>query len=102
LRATPPKAVTPIPKPIPQTQVQDCPSKWDSTIWVTNVTSDYVEDIKQTAKVEAVFCTRYVGNSDSDRTPETGVMVEVSEPVADAVLQKLQEVGYEVSLGSMG
>jgi hypothetical protein len=99
LRATPPKAVTPIPKPVPQ--VQDCPADWTATIWV-KADASYVQDIETVSKVDAVHCTRYVGDSDSDRTPVSGVMLQVKESQTDAVLQRLTEVGYEASLGSMG
>ena len=58
-------------KPVPQ-----CPSDWSLTVWV-KATPDQVEDIKTVSQSEAVYCTRFVGNNDSERTPETGVMVEV-------------------------
>ena len=117
-------------KPVPQ-----CPSNWTLTIWV-KATEVQVEDIKTVSQSEAVYCTHFIGNNDSERTPETGVMVEVKTPYlsselpkdeksltseqaeamvaeveklqlnaeseAAPVLQRLQEVGYEASLGSLG
>lgn len=126
---TPPVTNTPL-KPVPQ-----CPSDWSLTIWV-KATPDQVEDIKTVSQSEAVYCTRFVGNNDSERTPETGVMVEVktahiiakhplgeknltseeaeamvaeveklqlnAESEDDVILQRLQEVGYEASVGHAG
>ena len=117
-------------KPVPQ-----CPSNWTLTIWV-KATEVQVKDIKTVSQSEAVYCTHFIGNNDSERTPETGVMVEVKTPYlsselpkdeksltseeaeamvaeveklqlnaeseADAVIMRLQEVGYEASLGSLG
>ncbi len=129
--AAPTPAVTNTPlKPVPQ-----CPSDWSLTIWV-KATEVQVEDIKTVSQSSAVYCTRFIGNNDSERTPETGVMVEVktknlsaqlpkgeksltseqaeamvaeveklqlnAESEAAPVLQRLQEVGYEASLGSLG
>ena len=129
--AAPTPAVTNTPlKPVPQ-----CPSNWSLTVWV-KATEVQVEDIKTVSQSEAVYCTRFIGNNDSERTPETGVMVEVktadiiakhplgeknltseeaeamvaeveklqltNEAEAEAVLQRLQEVGYEASLGHAG
>ena len=115
--------------------VPQCPSNWSLTVWV-KATEVQVEDIKTVSQSEAVYCTRFIGNNDSERTPETGVMVEVktadiiakhplgeknltseeaeamvaeveklqltNEAEAEAVLQRLQEVGYEASLGHAG
>ena len=70
--AVPTPAVTNTPlKPVPQ-----CPSDWTFTIWV-KATEVQVEDIKTVSQSSAVYCTRFIGNNDSERTLETGVMVEV-------------------------
>ena len=126
---TPPVTNTPL-KPVPQ-----CPSNWTLTIWV-KATEVQVEDIKTVSQSEAVYCTHFIGNNDSERTPETGVMVEVkthnlsselpkgektltseeaeamvaevekrqlnAESEADAVIMRLQEVGYEAFIRSLG
>ncbi len=129
--AAPTPAVTNTPlKPVPQ-----CPSNWSLTVWV-KATEVQVEDIKTVSQSSAVYCTHFIGNKDSERTPEIGVMVEVkthnlsselpkgeksltseqaeamvaeveklqlnAESEAAPVLQRLQEVGYEASLGSLG
>ena len=115
--------------------VLQCPFDWTLTVWV-KATEVQVEDIKTVSQSEAVYCTHFIGNNDSERTPETGVMVEVkthnlsselpkgektltseqaeamvaevekrqlnAESEAAPVLQRLQEVGYEASLGPLG
>ena len=140
LRATPRKdAVVAVPTPAvtntPFKPVPQCPSNWSLTVWV-KATEVQVEDIKTVSQSEAVYCTHFIGNNDSERTPETGVMVEVkthnlsselpkgeksltseeaeamvaevekrqlnAESEAEPVLQRLQEVGYEASLGPLG
>jgi hypothetical protein len=140
LRATPRKeAVVAVPAvkntPLNFKPVPPCPSNWSLTVWV-KATEVQVEDIKTVSQSEAVYCTHFIGNNDSERTPETGVMVEVkthnlsselpkgeksltseeaeamvaevekrqlnAESEAEPVLQRLQEVGYEASLGPLG
>lgn len=137
-----PIVVTPVAAPSVASanpQADRCPDTWTATLWVSDVQPEQVEDIKVTAKSDAVFCQRFVGNTDSEKESEVGVMVKVDvpdisaalpqetitfanqkeaaehiakteamlldsgiEPKIDATLKLLEEVGYKVSVGSLG